>query len=76
MATKSSKGKDGGPPVAFDTVELPSSFAVWLCSPEAIFLRGRFVWCNWDVKELLAKKAVIEGSAMLTANCVGWPYSS
>ncbi|KAF2158998.1 hypothetical protein M409DRAFT_38018 [Zasmidium cellare ATCC 36951] len=76
MATKSSRGKTGGPPISFGTVDLPSHFAVWLCSPEARFLRGRFVWCNWDVEELLAKKTQIEGSLLLTANCIGWPYSA
>lgn len=74
MAVKSSRGKAGSTPVAFDTVELPSNFAVWLCSPKARFLRGKFVWCDWDVEELLAKKDNIQGSALLTANCVGWLF--
>jgi hypothetical protein len=41
-------------------VNLPAGFAVWLCSPEADFLRGKFLWSNWDVEELKAKKEVIE----------------
>jgi hypothetical protein len=32
--------------------ELPGQFAVWLASPEARFLHGRFVWTEWDVDEL------------------------
>lgn len=59
-----------------DTVELPAHFAVWLCSSEASFLRGSFVWCNWDVEELLEKKAEIERTHLLTADYIAWPYSS
>lgn len=59
----------------FDKPELPGHTAVWLCSDEARFLRGKFIWCNWDVDELKAKKDEIEGSLLLTANCIGWPYS-
>jgi len=62
------------PTTSMDTLELPSHFAVWLCSEEAKFLRGRFVWSNWDVDQLNAKKAEIENSLMLTANCIGWPF--
>ena len=35
---------------------LPGNFAVWLASPEAKFLSGRFVWAEWDVDELLLLK--------------------
>ena len=39
-----------------DTVaQLPGNFCVWLTSPEAAFLHGRFVWVNWDVDELKAR---------------------
>ena len=45
----------------WDDVELPGKFAVWLASPEAEFLAGRFVWANWDVVELMErKKEIIE----------------
>ncbi len=37
-------------------VNLPSHFSVWLVSDEAKFLRGRFVWANWDVEELISRK--------------------
>ncbi|TKA79238.1 hypothetical protein B0A55_06273 [Friedmanniomyces simplex] len=40
----------------WDDVQLPGQFAVWLASPEAEFLKGRFVWANWDVDELLDGK--------------------
>ncbi|CAH0042527.1 unnamed protein product [Clonostachys rhizophaga] len=32
--------------------ELPGNFAVWLASPEAAFLHGRYVEASWDVEEL------------------------
>jgi hypothetical protein len=32
--------------------ELPGDFAVWLASPEAAFLHGRFVDAHWDIDEL------------------------
>jgi len=61
--------------VSIDTPELPAHFAVWLCSEDAKFLRGRMVWCNWDVEELKAKKAEVEGSDVLTATIQGWPFA-
>lgn len=36
----------------FDDASLAGSEAVWLASPEARFLHGRFVWASWDVDEL------------------------
>lgn len=40
----------------YDDINLPGGFAVWLASPEAEFLKGRFVMSNWDVDELIALK--------------------
>ena len=37
--------------------------------------RPRHLQSRWDVTELLNKKAEIEGSLSLTANCIGWPYT-
>ncbi|KAK5063180.1 hypothetical protein LTR84_005257 [Exophiala bonariae] len=57
-----------------DTVELPGHFMVWLSSPEASFLKGRFVWANWDVEELRQKsKTFQENPALLTTGLLGWP---
>ena len=39
---------------------LPAHFAVWLSSPEADFLHGRFLWAHWDVEEIMTAKAQIE----------------
>src|SRR4051794_38501608 len=32
---------------------LPAGFCVWLASPASEPFRGRFLWSNWDVTELL-----------------------
>ncbi|KAK5097404.1 hypothetical protein LTR70_007605 [Exophiala xenobiotica] len=32
-----------------DDTNLPGHFQVWLASPEAEFLKGKFVWANWDL---------------------------
>ncbi|KAL1651879.1 hypothetical protein SLS58_000002 [Diplodia intermedia] len=43
-----------------DDPELPGSFAVWLASPAAAFLKGRLVWAHWDVDEMMAMKKRFE----------------
>jgi len=40
--------------------DLPGDYSVWASTPAASFLHGRFVWTNWDVKELIQRKAEIE----------------
>ncbi|KAF2232804.1 putative oxidoreductase [Viridothelium virens] len=57
-----------------DDVSLPASFNVWLASPEARFLKGRFLWSNWDADELKAQAKEIEGSRQLSIDLVGWPF--
>jgi hypothetical protein len=54
-------------------VELPASFIVWATSPEADFLKGKFIWANWDIDELKAKKAELLASSQLTFGLLGWP---
>lgn len=39
---------------------LPASFMVWAATKQAAFLHGRFVWANWDVRELVGMKARFE----------------
>jgi hypothetical protein len=51
----------------FLIANLPASFMVWAASKEARFLNGKFAWANWDVDELKAAAAAIEGSLL------GWP---
>lgn len=60
----------------FYLVSLPASFNLWLASPEARFLRNRFVWCNWDVDELKAQAKEIEEGRKLSIGMVGWPFGN
>lgn len=46
--------------------DLPGHFCVWLASEEAKFLKGKFVWANWDVKELISRADEIRNSRLLT----------
>ncbi|KAF4968357.1 hypothetical protein FSARC_4303 [Fusarium sarcochroum] len=54
-----------------DTVQLPAHFLVWLASDEAEFLRGKFVWANWDAQELLARADEIRSSSLLRVTLNG-----
>ena len=54
--------------------ELPGNFVVWLASEEAKFLKNRYVWANWDVDELKARKEELEGSPQFRVDLVGWPF--
>lgn len=47
----------GKPSTDSISADLAGNFVVWLISPEARFLRDKFVWANWDVPELLERKA-------------------
>ncbi|KFY35279.1 hypothetical protein V494_06056 [Pseudogymnoascus sp. VKM F-4513 (FW-928)] len=67
------KSSEGGYEFEFDDIELPASFAVWIVSPEAEFLRGKFVWSNWDIEELKAKKEHLVSTNDLTLGLLGWP---
>lgn len=55
-------------------VSLPASFSVWLASPEARFLRGKFIWANWDVDELKAQAERIVNGTLLSVGLDGWPF--
>ncbi|KAK4097028.1 NAD(P)-binding protein [Parathielavia hyrcaniae] len=48
-----------------DAADLPGHFFVWLASPEAKFLKGKFVWVNWDAQELVEKADEIMNSTLL-----------
>ncbi|PQE21799.1 oxidoreductase short chain dehydrogenase reductase family protein [Rutstroemia sp. NJR-2017a BBW] len=62
--------------IQIDDVSLPASFNVWLASPEARFLKGKFLWCNWDVDELMAKAKELEEGMKLNIALVGWPFEN
>ena len=52
-------------------MDLPGHFIVWLASKEAEFLKGKFVWANWDVEELMARKDEIENSMLFRLSLNG-----
>ncbi|KAH7066851.1 hypothetical protein BKA63DRAFT_546578 [Paraphoma chrysanthemicola] len=58
----------------YDDASLPASFMVWLASPEARFLKGKYLWANWDVDELKERKDEIEKSSLLSIGLQGWPF--
>lgn len=49
---------------------------VWLASPEADFLKGKYIWANWDVTELKARAKEIAESDLFTMKLGGWPFDS
>jgi hypothetical protein len=52
---------------------LPADFAVWLASPEAAFLKGKFVYANWDVEELKEMAEGLEAGSDITLGLYGLP---
>ncbi|SPO04713.1 related to reductase [Cephalotrichum gorgonifer] len=63
-----------------DHVDLPGHFCLWLVSSEADFLRSKFVWVNWDVDELKARREEILTTDLLDTKLggvsfVGWKGS-
>jgi hypothetical protein len=67
--------KSGMKPPSVDTVQLPSHFTIWLCNQETKFLRGPFVWANWDVNQLKARKGYVGNSLLFTANAMSSPFA-
>ncbi|KAI2615382.1 hypothetical protein GGR54DRAFT_632250 [Hypoxylon sp. NC1633] len=59
-----------------DDVSLPASFNLWLASPEARFLKSKFLWCNWDIDELKAQAKELESGTKLNIDLVGWPFNT
>ncbi|KAL2165924.1 hypothetical protein VTG60DRAFT_3591 [Thermothelomyces hinnuleus] len=57
-----------------DHVSLPATFMLWLASPEARFLKGKFLWANWDVDELKTRREELESSTLLKLSLGGWPF--
>ncbi|KAF8856181.1 NAD(P)-binding protein [Acephala macrosclerotiorum] len=54
-----------------DNADLAGDFVVWLASEEAKFLKGKFVWVNWDVDRLKVNAKEIESTALLTIQLEG-----
>ncbi|PNP77067.1 hypothetical protein FNYG_09680 [Fusarium nygamai] len=59
--------------VGQDDPALAAQFYVWLASPEAEFLKGKFVWVNWDVDELKARANEIKSSLLFKVILNGVP---
>jgi hypothetical protein len=57
-------------------VSLSASYLVWACSPEAEFIKGKFVWAHWDVEELRKVLEEEEDKQFLTLAVAGIPYLS
>lgn len=55
---------------------MPAHFNVWLASAEAKFLKGRFLYANWDVDELKARAKAIAEGLDFQIQVVGWPFGS
>uniref|UniRef100_A0A4E9DU38 Cupin type-2 domain-containing protein n=1 Tax=Gibberella zeae TaxID=5518 RepID=A0A4E9DU38_GIBZA len=53
-----------------DDPALAGQLSVWLTSPEAKFLKGKYVWANWDVDELKARAEEIQNSPTLLKLCL------
>ncbi|KAF7512746.1 hypothetical protein GJ744_000313 [Endocarpon pusillum] len=70
--------KSGARPdqLPMDTVQLPAHFMVWLSTPNAQFLNGKFVWANWDVEELQSQAKEIESSDKMSVTFQGWPFAN
>ncbi|KAF9766027.1 hypothetical protein IL306_001605 [Fusarium sp. DS 682] len=64
--------KKSGDIATVDNIRLPASYCVWLAaSKEADCLKGRFLWTNWDVTELLQRKGEIEKQNLLVHGLAG-----
>lgn len=48
-----------------DTLELPAGLALYLTTPQAEFLRGRWIDANWRVDELEARREEIVSQNLL-----------
>ncbi|KAH8711857.1 hypothetical protein GQ44DRAFT_690065 [Phaeosphaeriaceae sp. PMI808] len=57
-----------------DDVSLPAGVMVWLASPEAAFLKGKYIWANWDVSEMKERAEEIAKGDLLTMKLGGWPF--
>ena len=57
-------------------VTLPASFNLWLSTPEARFLKGKFLWCNWDIDDLKSRTEEIESGRLLNIDLNGWPFGA
>lgn len=45
--------------LAKEIASLPADFIVWLASPEASFAKGKYLFVDWDVEELVERSQEI-----------------
>ncbi|KAH7310699.1 hypothetical protein B0I35DRAFT_358530 [Stachybotrys elegans] len=57
----------------YDDIMLPAGFTVWAATADAAFLKGKLVWCNWDIEELKEKKNDLETTRFLALGLQGYP---
>lgn len=59
-------------------VQLPAHFTVWLASPEAKALSGRFLFGNWDVEQLKSDVAprLKDDPVFLGTSLGGFPFNN
>ncbi|KAI4908377.1 hypothetical protein J4E90_009002 [Alternaria incomplexa] len=69
-------GADSFKHVKTDDVTLPASFNLWLSTPEARFLKGKFLWCNWDIDDLKSRAEEIRLGRLLNIDLNGWPFGA
>jgi hypothetical protein len=53
--------------------DLAGEFVVWAVSPEARFLRNKYLWVNWDVDELKSRRQELERPHQLNIRMSGLP---
>jgi NADP-dependent 3-hydroxy acid dehydrogenase YdfG len=55
------------PPDGMTDGKMAGQFYAWAATEEAAFLTGRFLWAEWDIEELKAKKdEILENDLLLT----------
>jgi NAD(P)-dependent dehydrogenase (short-subunit alcohol dehydrogenase family) len=62
---------DGAVPAYPGAAQLSAHFSVWLASPEGAFLKGKFLWANWDVDEIKANSKEFESTVSFTTAAPG-----
>jgi NAD(P)-dependent dehydrogenase (short-subunit alcohol dehydrogenase family) len=57
--------------VLTDKPALAGGYSVWLTTPAADFLKGRYSSCTWDIDYLIPKQGEIEEGNLLTCGITG-----
>ena len=54
-----------------DKPAFAGGYCVWLTTPAADFLKGRYSSCTWDIDEVITKKEEIEKNNLLICGVTG-----